>query len=83
MEPARWFYRTVLTPVGHAVRDAVLRPAAEAARGVGRATRQALAAARESARQARADSGGCCSGSREPARPWPGGNLGRRDTYSW
>lgn len=55
VEPVRWVYRTVLTPVGHVVRDAVLRPAAEAARSVGRATRLALASARESARQARAD----------------------------
>ncbi|WP_425244779.1 hypothetical protein [Streptomyces sp. NEAU-NA10] len=55
VEPVRWVYRSVLTPVGHVVRDVVLRPAAEAARAVGRATRQALAAARESVRQARAD----------------------------
>ncbi|MGW1747736.1 hypothetical protein ACWCRD_19445 [Streptomyces sp. NPDC002092] len=55
VEPVRWAYRTVLTPVGHVVRDAVLRPVAEAARRVGRATRLALASARESARQARAD----------------------------
>ncbi|WP_329276897.1 hypothetical protein [Streptomyces sp. NBC_01451] len=55
VEPVRWAYRTVLTPVGHFVRDAVLRPAAEAARSVGRVTRQTLAAARDSARQARAD----------------------------
>ena len=55
VEPVRWVYRTVLTPLGHVVRDTVLRPAAEAARGIGRATRQAIAAARESARQARAD----------------------------
>jgi hypothetical protein len=55
VEPVRWAYRTVLTPVGHVLRDIVLRPAAEAARSVGRATRQALAAARETARQARAD----------------------------
>ncbi|MFI9149643.1 hypothetical protein [Streptomyces sp. NPDC053367] len=55
VEPVRWVYRTVLTPVGHVVRDAVLRPAAEAARSVRRATRQALAAARDTARQARAD----------------------------
>ncbi|GAA3883494.1 hypothetical protein GCM10023084_40490 [Streptomyces lacrimifluminis] len=55
VEPVRWVYLTVLTPVGHVVRDAVLRPAAEAARSVGRFTRQALAAARDSARQARAD----------------------------
>ncbi|MFE9773156.1 hypothetical protein ACFYOV_16050 [Streptomyces sp. NPDC005931] len=55
VEPVRWMYRSVLTPIGHVVREAVLRPVAEAARGVGRATRQALAAARESVRQARAD----------------------------
>jgi len=55
VEPVRWFYRTVLTPVGHVVRDAVLRPVAEAARSVGQATRLALASARESVRQARAD----------------------------
>jgi hypothetical protein len=55
VEPVRWAYRTLLTPVGHVIRDIVLRPAAEAARGVGRATRAALALARESVRQARAD----------------------------
>ncbi|BFO21498.1 hypothetical protein SHKM778_78860 [Streptomyces sp. KM77-8] len=59
VEPVRWVYRRVLTPVGHTVRDTVLRPAAEAGRrvgrGVGRATRQALAAARASVRQVRAD----------------------------
>ncbi|MFF4499841.1 hypothetical protein [Streptomyces sp. NPDC001401] len=55
VEPVRWVYRTLLTPVGHVLRDAVLRPAAEAARSVGRATRLALASARETARQARAD----------------------------
>jgi hypothetical protein len=55
VEPVRWVYRSVLTPVGHVVRDTVLRPAAEAARSVGRVTRQALATARESARQTRAD----------------------------
>ncbi|MEU8944280.1 hypothetical protein [Streptomyces sp. NPDC048489] len=66
VEPVRWAWRTLLIPFGQAVRDAVLRPAAEAARGVGRITRrtlaaardsarQTLAAARESARQARAD----------------------------
>ncbi|WP_097264052.1 hypothetical protein [Streptomyces sp. TLI_55] len=55
VEPVRWVYRTVLTPVGHVVRDAVLRPVAQVARGVGRATREALASVRETARQARAD----------------------------
>jgi hypothetical protein len=55
VEPVRWVYREVLTPVGHVIRDAVLRPVAEAARSVGRITRAALASARESVRQARAD----------------------------
>ena len=55
VEPVRWVYRSVLTPVGHVVRDVVLRPVAEAARSVGRITRAALASARESVRQARAD----------------------------
>jgi hypothetical protein len=55
MEPLRWVYRTVLTPVGHLVRDAVLRPAAEGARVVGRAVREALTSARDTVRQARAD----------------------------
>ncbi|MGQ4474277.1 hypothetical protein ACN6K6_000154 [Streptomyces violaceoruber] len=54
-EPARWAYRSVLTPVGHAVRDTVLRPLAQVGRGAGRAARQALATARLTARQARAD----------------------------
>ncbi|MEU0188619.1 hypothetical protein ABZ250_01875 [Streptomyces afghaniensis] len=69
VEPVRWVYRSVLTPVGHVVRDAVLRPAAEAARSVGRATRQALAAARESVRQARADFRRMLFG--EPRQPQP------------
>jgi hypothetical protein len=69
VEPVRWVYRSVLTPVGHVVRDAVLRPAAEAARSVGRATRQALASARESVRQARADFRRMLFG--EPGRPQP------------
>lgn len=55
VEPVRWVYRTLLTPVGHVVRDVVLRPVAGAARSVGRATREVLASVRESARQARAD----------------------------
>ncbi|MEU9453788.1 hypothetical protein [Streptomyces sp. NPDC048277] len=43
LEPARWLYRTVLTPVGHVVRDLVLHPAAQAARAIGRAVHQARA----------------------------------------
>ncbi|MGW5003909.1 hypothetical protein [Streptomyces parvulus] len=54
-EPARWAYRTVLTPVGHALRDSVLRPLAEAGRAAGRIGRQALAAARLTVRETRAD----------------------------
>ncbi|MFJ3660954.1 hypothetical protein ACIPPM_10860 [Streptomyces sp. NPDC090119] len=55
VEPARWAYRTILTPVGHAVRDAVLRPAAQAACEVGRVTRLTLAAARDTLRETRRD----------------------------
>ncbi|MEV6111372.1 hypothetical protein AB0L59_02375 [Streptomyces sp. NPDC052109] len=55
VEPVRWVYRTVLIPVGHLVRDAVLRPAAEGARVLGRAVREALTSARDTVRQARAD----------------------------
>ncbi|MBV7697620.1 hypothetical protein [Streptomyces sp. TRM70350] len=55
VEPVRWVYARVLTPVGHVVRDAVLRPVGEALRAAGRAARQALASARDSVRQARAD----------------------------
>ncbi len=71
VEPVRWVYRTVLTPVGHVVRDAVLRPAAEAARSVGRVTRQVLTAARDSARQARADFRRMLFGEPEEERPQP------------
>ncbi|WP_107070976.1 hypothetical protein [Streptomyces cyaneogriseus] len=81
VEPVRWVYRTVLTPVGHAVRDTVLRPAAEAARGAGRAVRQALGSARAAARQARADVRRMLFGERVPARDVdrrePSGTEGR------
>ncbi|MEU0671641.1 hypothetical protein ABZ330_01885 [Streptomyces sp. NPDC006172] len=77
VEPARWVYRTVLTPVGHVVRDAVLRPAARAARAVGRTARQALGAARESARQARADIRRLFLG--EPRAPREREAVGRRE----
>ncbi|MEV5592493.1 hypothetical protein [Streptomyces sp. NPDC052496] len=55
VEPFRWVYRTVLTPVGHAVRDGLWCPVRRAAGRAGRAARRALAAARQSVRQARAD----------------------------
>ncbi|MFG3204798.1 hypothetical protein [Streptomyces sp. NPDC048192] len=66
-EPLRRVYRTVLTPAGHLVRDAVLRPAAEGARLAGRAVREVLAGARETVRQARADVRRMLFG--EPGRP--------------
>jgi hypothetical protein len=68
-EPARWVYRSVLTPVGHAVRNGVLRPLAEAARGAGRAARQALGSARMAAWQARADVRRMLFGEPAKARP--------------
>ncbi|WP_406727558.1 hypothetical protein WJ438_27190 [Streptomyces sp. GD-15H] len=55
VEPVRWVYTCVLTPVGHVVRDVALRPVAAAARVVGRAVGQSLASARVTLRQARAD----------------------------
>lgn len=55
VEPTRWVYRSVLTPVGHGVRDAVLRPAGRAARAVAEVTREAIESARASVRKARAD----------------------------
>jgi hypothetical protein len=55
VEPVRWAYRTVLTPLGHAVRAAVLRPVAAGVRAVGRVAREALATARDTVRQARAE----------------------------
>ncbi len=55
VEPFRWVYRTVLTPVGHAVRDGLWRPVRRAAGAAGRSVREALAAARQSVRQTRAD----------------------------
>ncbi|MFJ5993849.1 hypothetical protein [Streptomyces sp. NPDC092370] len=69
VEPVRWTYRSVLAPVGRVVRDTVLRPAAEAARSAGRVTRQALAAARASVRQTRADVRRMLFG--EPRQPRP------------
>ncbi|CAM5249814.1 hypothetical protein GCM10010230_03770 [Streptomyces narbonensis] len=53
--PVSWFYRSVCTPVGHFVRDAVWRPAKQVAVETGRAVRGALASARETVRRARRD----------------------------
>ncbi|MFI5659161.1 hypothetical protein [Streptomyces sp. NPDC051684] len=43
VDPLRWVYRTVLTPVGHVVRDYVLRPVGRVAASVRAAARQARA----------------------------------------
>ncbi|MFE9723492.1 hypothetical protein ACFYQ5_07820 [Streptomyces sp. NPDC005794] len=50
-----WVHRTVCTPVGHLLRDAVGAPAKRAALEAGRAARDALASARETLRVARRD----------------------------
>ncbi|MFI8927570.1 hypothetical protein ACIG3E_07830 [Streptomyces sp. NPDC053474] len=55
VEPGRWVYRHLFTPVGHVLRDALWRPAGRAVRAVGHVARAALGSVRESAREARAD----------------------------
>ncbi|MEU7083711.1 hypothetical protein [Streptomyces achromogenes] len=70
VEPVRWAYRTVLTPVGHAVRHAVLKPVAAGVRAVGRVTREAVTTARDTVRQARAEVRRMLfGGPRQPAAP--------------
>ncbi|WP_425444303.1 hypothetical protein [Streptomyces thermovulgaris] len=72
VQPLRWLYRTVLTPVGHVVRDAVLRPAARTARHALRIGREAVAVARETVRRTRADLRKALFGApRPPARREP------------
>ncbi|MEQ8143868.1 hypothetical protein [Streptomyces sp. OP7] len=74
VEPARWVYRSVLTPVGHVVRAAVLRPVAEAARSVGRVTRRTLRSVGVTARQVRSDVRRALLG--DPRRPGAQGVQG-------
>lgn len=83
VEPLRRVYRNVLTPVGHLVRDAVLRPAAEGARGGPGRPRGPHERPRHRTAGPR----------RLPADPvrrapaaglgGPAGTSGARDTYSW
>ncbi|MGW2632079.1 hypothetical protein ACWC2K_22455 [Streptomyces chattanoogensis] len=69
VEPVRWVYRTLLTPLGHAVRDGIWRPVRTALGGIGRATREALGAARASVRETRQEIRRALFGApREPAR---------------
>ncbi|MDQ8700972.1 hypothetical protein RCO28_00505 [Streptomyces sp. LHD-70] len=56
----RWTYRHVLTPVGHLLRDGLWRP-------VARTVRQAVGAARSTARQVRADLRRALFGAPRPA----------------
>ncbi|MFI9046497.1 hypothetical protein ACIGWZ_06390, partial [Streptomyces sp. NPDC053427] len=52
-EPVRWVYRTLLTPLGHGIRDGIWRPVRRGLADAGRAVRGALSAARHSARRTR------------------------------
>ncbi|MFJ8296866.1 hypothetical protein ACIQ9R_13440 [Streptomyces sp. NPDC094447] len=79
--PAAWFYRSVCTPVGHLVRDALWRPARKAAAEAGRAVSAALAAARATVTAARRDAwralfGGPREPEPVPAIPGRARNLG-------
>ncbi|WP_428954716.1 hypothetical protein [Streptomyces sp. cg35] len=58
VDPLRWTYRSVLTPVGHAVRDQVWRPVARLAKEI-----------RASVRQARADIRRALFGTPPPPEP--------------
>ncbi|MEU9115506.1 hypothetical protein AB0D04_27910 [Streptomyces sp. NPDC048483] len=53
VEPVRWVYRTLLTPLGHGIRDGIWRPVRQGLASAGRAARSALGAARQSVRQTR------------------------------
>ncbi|MFD3535909.1 hypothetical protein [Streptomyces sp. NPDC058664] len=79
--PVGWFYRSVCTPVGHVVRDALWRPARKVAVETGRAVRGALASARETVRRARREAWhALVGGARRPdpvnASPGRARNLG-------
>ncbi|MFE6712424.1 hypothetical protein [Streptomyces sp. NPDC057695] len=70
--PAAWFYRGVCTPVGHLVRDALWRPARQAAAEAGRAVSAALAAARATVSAARRDARRALFGGPREPEPVPG-----------
>ncbi|WP_175437723.1 hypothetical protein [Streptomyces sp. WMMB 322] len=55
VDPVVWLWRHVVRPVGRGLRDAVWRPAVQAVREAGRGVRAALASARASVRQTRAE----------------------------
>lgn len=74
--PLAWSYRTLCTPVGHAVRDWVWKPARIAAAATGRAVRGTLRTARDAVRQARRDAWRAFTGrpvNGRPANPEVGG----------
>ncbi|MER5945078.1 hypothetical protein ABT127_03335 [Streptomyces sp. NPDC001904] len=62
VEPVRWVYRSVLTPVGHVLRDGLWRPAA-------RVVRETLGAVRATVRQVRADVRRALFGPGRPPEP--------------
>ncbi|MFJ5139673.1 hypothetical protein [Streptomyces sp. NPDC088707] len=70
--PATWLYRSVCTPVGHLVRDAVWRPARKAAVETGRAVSAALASARATVAAARRDAWRALFGGPREPEPVPG-----------
>ncbi|MEV3991218.1 hypothetical protein AB0J57_20150 [Streptomyces sp. NPDC049837] len=67
--PMTWFYRSVCTPVGHALRDHLWRPVRNAAVEAGRAARAALASAAETVRRARRDAWRALAGGARDGRP--------------
>ncbi|RST16721.1 hypothetical protein E2C00_06830 [Streptomyces sp. WAC05374] len=69
VRPLTWFYRSVCTPVGHAVRDHLWRPVRRAAAEAGRAAGAALASARETVRRARRDAWRALVGGDRAGRP--------------
>ncbi|ORT61982.1 hypothetical protein BKD26_01865 [Streptomyces sp. CB03238] len=67
--PVAWCYRNVCAPVGHALRDHLWRPVRKAAVEAGRATRAALASARETVRRARREAWRALVGGPPVGRP--------------
>ncbi|QDQ16316.1 hypothetical protein FH965_13940 [Streptomyces spectabilis] len=79
VEPVRWVYRYLFTPVGHVVRDTLWRPAGRGARAVGHVARQAIGSVRESVREARADFRRMLFGTSREKMPVTGGAEARRE----
>ncbi|GAA2477765.1 hypothetical protein [Streptomyces gobitricini] len=83
--PVAWCYRSVCTPVGHALRDHLWRPVRAAAAGAGHAARTALASAAGTVRRARrnawrAPAGGPAAGRAGEPAGVPARSLGSTTT---